>query len=164
MRKIIPGFPFKHNGVDFIILDELEFGVLAITEELVYKSIEFNTHGNNDWRKSNVRKMLNSEFANKLGTHNLVPMEVDLTADTGEDNYGIVEDYVSIPNDVMLRKYYKLIPSYNTWIWSSTPWSIEIGNGSYVSARGGNKAIYSEKAEKQLGVAAVCLFDKSLFE
>lgn len=154
---------FTYKGIDFIALDTINNGILAITADILNERMRFSDNeevGSNDWRKSSIRKKLNGDFLSKFNQIDLIPIVSDLTADTGEDNYGICEDYIALPSDIILRKYNKIIPEYPTWIWSITPWAINYSTMSAVSARTQNKTIYSEKPNRELGVAIVCIFKR----
>lgn len=159
----VSGKRFVYHNIEFIALDIVGDGVLAISAEILSDKMRFADNdevGSNDWRKSSIRKKLNGDFLSKFSQIDLIPIVSDLTADTGEDNYGICEDYIALPSDVILRKYNKIIPEYPTWIWSITPWAINYSTMSAVSARTQNKTIYSEKPNRELGVAIVCIFKR----
>ena len=160
---------FNYNGMDFVILDETGdgMGVIAISADILENRMRFadnNDYGSNDWRKSTIRKKLNTEYIKKFNQNDLLPILSDLTADTGEDNFGMCEDYIALPSDSMIRKFNKVIPSYNTWIWTITPWAIDYSNMSAVGARTQAKTIYSEQPNRELGVAIVCIFKKEVID
>lgn len=156
---------FSYNGMDFVALEDANDGngVLAISAAILEDRMRFsdsNDYGSNDWRKSSIRKKLNTEHIKKFNTNDLLPIVSDLTADTGEDDYGTCEDYIALPSDSIIRRFNKVIPSYNTWIWTITPWAVKYSNMSAVGARTQAKTIYSEQPNRELGVAIVCVFKK----
>jgi hypothetical protein len=161
----VSGKRFSYNGMDFIALEERDNGVLVISAHILNDRMRFSDScdpGSNDWRKSQLRKKLNTEYVKNFNANDLIPIVSDLTADTGEDNYGTCDDYIAIPSDEMFRRFNTIIPPYNTWVWSITPWAIEYSNTIAVSARTQAKTIYSEKPNRELGVAIVCVFKKDV--
>ena len=164
--KIFPGKKVLYNDMRFVVLDTTNDGVLVISDDIIGK-MRFSDNsdkGSNDWRKSIIRKKLNSDYIQKFDANDLLTIVSDLTADTGEDNYGICEDLIAIPSDAAFRKFNKLIPAYNTWVWSLTPWAIDYSSMSAVSARTQNKTIYSEQANRELGVVILCILKQDVVE
>lgn len=160
--NVFPGQRINYNNMQFVVLSVDSNGVLVISSEIIDNRVRFSDNadrGSNDWRKSAVRKKLNTEFIKNFNQDDLIPIVSDLTADTGEDNYGVCEDLIALPSDAVFRRFNKLIPNYNTWVWSITPWAIDYSAMSAVSARTQNKTIYSEQPNKELGVAIICKFN-----
>lgn len=160
---------FNYNGVDFIVLASINNGIgyLAISANLLPERMRFNDNaelGSNDWKKSTIRKKLNTEYIKKFNENDLLPITSDLTADTGEDDYGTCDDLIALPSDNLIRKYNHIIPTYNTWIWTLTPWAIKYSNITAVGARTQSKTLYSEQPNRELGVAIVCTFKKEAIE
>lgn len=161
----IVGQVFKYKEMNFIALEEADGGVLAISSNILERKMRFADSadkGSNDWKKSSLRKKLNNEYIGKFDKNDLIPIVSDLTADTGEDDYGKCEDYIAIPSDNMFRKFHKIIPVYHGWVWSLTPWAISYGTLSAVGARTSAKTIYSEQVNRELGVAIVCKFKRDV--
>lgn len=157
------GQVFKYKDMNFVVLGETSDSILAISLNILDTKMRFADNadkGSNDWKKSSLRKKLNNEYINKFDKNDLLPIVSDLTADTGEDDYGTCEDYITIPSDNMFRKFHKIIPSYPGWVWSLTPWAIEYGTLSAAGARTNAKTIYSEQVNRELGVAIVCKFKR----
>lgn len=155
------GKTFRYKSFEFIALDGIDNGILAITTEILPERLRFadnNDFGSNDWRKSSIRKKLNTDYLKMFDANDLLPITSDLTADTGETNYGNCEDLIAMPSDAVFRKFNRIIPNYKTWVWSITPWAIEYSNMSAVSARTQAKTIYSESPNKELGVVLLCVF------
>ena len=99
---------------------------------------------NNNYAKSYVREKLNnSELAKALKEtfgDKLVPITTDLLSLDGLDDYGKVEDIISIPTLDLYRECRKSIPKLDKWWWLATPDSTPSGCGSggvrYVNAGG----------------------------
>ena len=95
-----------------------------------------------------------------LGEDNLIPHEVDLVADNGDDRYGTVTDRVFILSCDEYRKYRKHVPLLPEWMWTCTPWYItDTGNGSYVRGVSTDGSLSSNNANNSSGVAPACVFN-----
>ena len=89
-----------------------------------------------------------------LGEDNLIPHEVDMVADNGDDRYGTVTDRVFILSCDEYRKYRKHVPLLPEWMWTCTPWYIsDAGSGYYV------RSVYYNNASGSGGVAPACVFN-----
>lgn len=126
------GEHFMFKGFEWVCLDpnHPDGGVLAIMAEPLAKDVKFCPSGNftdekgnwNDYRTSNVRKIL-SDMANAVfGGKRLLAHTIDLVADNGDRAYGTVKDAVFILTCDEYRKYREFIPHYDSWIWTATPW------------------------------------------
>lgn len=127
-----PGEHFMFKGFEWVCLDpnHPDGGVLAIMAKLWAKDVKFCPSGNftdekgnwNNYRTSNVRKIL-SDMANAVfGGKRLLAHTIYLVADNGDRAYGAVEDLVFILTCDEYRKYREFIPHYDNWIWTATPW------------------------------------------
>lgn len=76
----------------------------------------------NNYRTSNVRRILSDMENAVFEGKNLLPHTVDLVADNGDRSYGTVEDLVFLITCDEYRKYRDYIPYYDDWIWTATPW------------------------------------------
>ena len=157
-------------GVEFIILDKVEKGVLCLSEDFVYRNTPFDSKSNN-YANSDIRKRLNTEFLKKLadeiGEENIIATEIDLTSDDGLDDYGKVTDKIGLLTADMYRKYNRIIEKYpvDDWWWLSTPWSTPHRGWKYaVRAVGDNGALGSSSCSYSFGVRPFCIFLPSIFE
>lgn len=127
-----PGEHFMFKGFEWVCLDpnHQDGGVLAIMAKPWAKDVQFcpsdkfaDEKGNwNNYRTSNVRRIL-SEMANAVfNGESLLRHNVDLVADNGDRAYGTVQDFVFILTCDEYRKYRDYIPNYDSWIWTATPW------------------------------------------
>ena len=95
-----------------------------------------------------------------LGEDNLIPHEVDLVADNGDDRYGTVTDKVFILTCDEYRKYRKNVPLLPEWMWTCTPWYITDSGNS-----GGVRYVFTDgnlnynNASGTYGVAPACVFN-----
>ena len=157
-----PGERFEFKGFDWIVLDNnVDGGVLAIMSS-AWNGEEycFDDDGCNNYAKSSLRRVLLVELLPMLGKDNLIPHEVDLVADNGDDSYGTVTDRVFILSYDEYRKYRKNVPLLPEWMWTCTPWYIINSEGGSnvrcVNTVGGLYGIY---AKISIGVAPACVFN-----
>lgn len=127
-----PGEHFMFKGFEWVCLDpnHPDGGLLAIMAKPWAKDVKFcpsdkfaDEKGNwNNYRTSNVRRIL-SAMANAVFDEKcLLSHTVDLVADNGDRAYGTVQDTVFILTCDEYRKYRDYIPHYDNWIWTATPW------------------------------------------
>jgi len=158
------GTRFNYNGIEFVALGMEQGGVLAVVAERLEEEMAYDENRCNDWRKSSLRKYLNGEYLEKFNKGDLLPFVSDLTSDDGMDDYGTSEDYIALLSDNLYRKYRKVMPKYDTWVWTITPYSCLPGNasGERIVNTGGSLTIrYAIHAN---GVAPACIFNPSIFE
>ena len=171
-----PGDRFSFAGFDWVCLDpssSMGDGVLAIMASL-YEDDEgrtrfhFDDNNNGDWRTSSLRAKLRSELLPVLGEENLIPKDMDLVADNGDDSFGYaVGELISILSADECRQYRKIIPGYSEYIWTCTPWRIDdagYANGVRLCHTGYGGALDYHNAHNSLGVAPLVIFKSSIFQ
>lgn len=154
-------------GIEWLLLDKVDGGYLAITEEKVEDRV-FDANLN-DWFKSSLREYLNGEFLHKLkqeiGEDALVSFERDLLSADGQDEYGVCVDKVSILTFDEYRKYRKLLPNKKYYWWLLTPWSTKCNGYKTLQAvacpSGGIVRFNCNYGD---GVRPVCIFSSLIFE
>ena len=159
---LLPGTHFNFKGFEWIALDNnVDGGALAImTSAWNDKEYIFDDDGCNNYANSSLRKKLRNELLPILGEDNLIPHEVDLTADNGDDRYGTVTDKVFILSCDEYRKYRKHVPLLSTWMWTCTPLYIsDTGYGRYVRYVDTDGGLDCDYASGSSGVAPVCIFN-----
>lgn len=159
------GERFDFRGFEWIVLDNnVDGGVLAIMA-FAWNNEEysFDDDGCNNYARSSLRRKLLNELLPVLSEDNLIPHEVDLVADNGDDCYGTVTDRVFILSCDEYRKYHKYVPLLPGWTWTCTPWYITgTGDGGYggyvrsVNAVGGLNHIIAHSSGR---VAPACVFN-----
>lgn len=160
-----PGEEFVYNKMKFIALGEEQGGILAIMAHELNNEMAYNAiNCKNDWRKSTLRKYLNSEFLKKFKRKDLLPFVSDLTSDDGMKNYGTSKDFIALLSCDLYRKYREFIPKYNTWVWTITPWSCHPGYVSSVRLVTLDGSLNNYYAGNAHGVVPVCIFNRSIFE
>lgn len=160
------GDHFFYHGIRFLCLGEEQGGILCMTSQ-VWKEAAFDENGCNDWRKSSARKLLNIEFLDLLNKDDLLPYHSDLTADNGDTVYGECADYVGLLSCDLYRKYRKIVPLFDEWMWTCTPWHC----GTPYSGNAGNvRLVHTDgslnyySACNANGLAPACIFKKEIFQ
>ena len=155
--KLNIGEHFIYNGIEFICLDIIDGNYLAMTAK-PWAEIPFDTNNHNDWRKSSLRRVLNTDFLELLDKKHLVMQTSDLIADNGDKAYGTSEDYVTILSCDQYRKYRDIVPLFEEWMWTLTPWSCNTSYSNYVRYVHTTGNVYYYSAYNSYGVAPACLF------
>ena len=156
------GERFDFKDFEWIVLDnDVDGGVLAVmTSTWNNEEHSFDDDGCNDYAKSSLRRKLRNELLSVLGDDNLIPHEVDLVADNGDDRYGTVKDRVFILSCDEYRKYRKHVPLLPEWMWTCTPWYItDAGNGSNVRLVSHAGELCNHGANNSNGVLPACVFN-----
>lgn len=158
--KIKDGEHFMYHGIEFIRLGLEQGGVLCMTAK-PYAEEAFDPNGCNNWAKSRARKKLNTEFLSLMDENDLLPFESDLTADNGDTAYGKCVDKIGILSCDLYRKYRKIVPLFDEWMWTCTPWHCGTPHsGGAIPVR----LVYSDgtvsyyTASGALGLAPACIF------
>ena len=155
--KLNIGEHFIYNGIEFICLDIIDGNYLAMTAK-PWAEIPFDTNNHNDWRKSSLRRVLNNDFLELLDKKHLVMQTSDLIADNGDKAYGTSEDYVTILSCDQYRKYRDIVPLFEEWMWTLTPWSCDTSDSSYVRDVYTTGYVCISRAYNSYGVVPACLF------
>lgn len=153
---------FNFKGFEWIVLDNnVDGGVLAIMASAWNgEGYHFDEDCCNNYAKSSLRRKLLNELLPVLGEDNLIPHEVDLVADNGDDRYGKISDKVFILSCDEYRKYRKNIPSRSERVWTCTPWYITDPERSCrVRYVGMDDFISDHIATGSNGVLPTCVFN-----
>lgn len=156
------GERFIFKGFEWITLDNnVDGGVLAImASSWNGEEYRFDEDCCNNYAKSSLRRKLLNELLPVLGEDNLIPHEVNLVADNGDDRYGTVTDRVFVLSCDEYRKYRKNVPLLPEWMWTCTPWYItDSGDGYYVRCVITDGNLYGNYAYITSGVAPACVFN-----
>lgn len=158
--KIKDGEHFMYRGIEFIRLGLEQGGVLCMTAK-PYAEEAFNPNSCNNWAKSRARKKLNTEFLSLLDENDLLPFESDLTADNGDTTYGKCVDKIGILSCDLYRKYRKIVPLFDEWMWTCTPWHCGTPTSGYaigVRRVSSDGTVSITSAHCALGLAPACIF------
>ncbi len=158
----------KLGEYEFVVLEHNCGTTQLIMKGILEDDVKFG-EDNNDYRKSNVRKMFD-EFADKLaaivGGDNIIQHAVDLTSEDGLKDYGSVIERVSLLTTVQYRKFVDILDMHkpNVWWWLATPnstprhendsWTICVSPRGYVDCVGCNY---------DFAVRPFCILNSDLF-
>ena len=164
MLKIENG-KFELVGKIWTVLEQTEQGVLCIADSIGDKVFGKT----NDWRESDIRKFLNTEFLekieNEIGKDNVIEFERNLLSLDGQTEYGTCMDKVSIINAFEYIRNRKLLPNTGDWWWTlttdSTPCNYDDCWVRVVSPFG---YVDNGRCGSRNGVRPVCIFSSSIFE
>ena len=162
ITALMPGTHFNFKGFEWIVLDNnVDGGVLAIMASAWNnEEYSFDDDGCNNYAKSSLRRKLLNELLPVLGEDNLIPHEVDMAADNGDDRYGKITDRLFILSCDEYRKYRKNVPLLPEWMWTCTPWYISsTGNGSHVRIVNLDGFLNVSVADGGGGVVPACVFN-----
>lgn len=162
IKGLAPGTHFMFTNYEWIVLDiNVDGGVLAIMASTWNnKEYNFDDDGCNNYAKSSLRRKLLNELLPVLGEDKLIPHEVDMVADNGDDRYGTVTDRVFILSCDEYRKYRKHVPLLPEWMWTCTPWYIsDAGDSYYVRSVNGAGRLNGSGVYNSFGVAPACIFN-----
>lgn len=157
-------------GIEWIVLDKNECGVLCLTKDLIDNRMKFDNRTNN-YTNSDIRRELCGNFLRRItdavGEDALLDMTIDLISNDGLDDYGYVVDKVGLPTYDAYRAYNRVIEKYpvNRWWWLATPWSTPHRGARYtvccVSSYG---ALGCSYCNDSIGVRPFCIFSSLIFE
>ena len=155
-------------GINWLVLDKLEKGYFAISEDFYGRDRGFDDNCN-DWKSSDLRNELNTDLRKKieseLGTDSLVEFERNLLSLDGQTEYGTCRDFVSLISVDEYRKYRKLLPNTERWWWTLTPDSTPCNNdGKWLRVVSPSGVINYGNYGSCNGVRPVCIFSSSIFE
>lgn len=155
-------------GINWLVLDKLEKGYFAISDDFYGRDREFDDNCN-DWKSSDLRNELNTDLRKKieseLGTDSLVEFERNLLSLDGQTEYGTCRDFVSLISLDEYRKYRKFLPNSGKFWWTLTPDSTACNNNDTdVRVASPFGSICSLSYSNSGGVRPVCIFSSSIFE
>lgn len=172
-----PGEHFMFKGFEWACLDpnHPDGGVLAIMAKPWAKDVQFCQSDKfadwksnwNNYRTSNVRRILSDMTNAVFEKKSLLSHTVDLVADNGDKNYGTVRDDVFVLTCDEYRKYRDYIPHYDSLIWTATPLCCgdkdsNTGYASHVRSMSVNGKFYNIAYSGAAVVPACILNPKSL--
>lgn len=138
LSRLNSGDIFKVNDVQYIVLEQFWNGTTAvIRKDILSESMVFGLD-DNDWKNSEIRKFLNSEYLGGLkesfGQDSIVNHVTELKSLDGLSDYGRCTDKVGLLSIEQYWRYResigdKLYESENAW-WLVTPDSTPSGFGS----------------------------------
>lgn len=156
------GQKFTYKGIEFIKLDDAEIngkkGALCITSK-IWEYLPFDHYWKknvyNNFKESDIKRVLNTYFLDKLNEDDLLEFEIDL------GKYGTDKTYVGLLTVDQYEKYQDLIPKMDWYWWLASPYRSYTSNAYYVGIGGsldGNDACIS------YGAVPACVFKSSILE
>ena len=157
---LVPGDHFMYKDVEFVVLDisEERGELFAVTANIV-ETMQFSSECSDDWKKSDIRHYLNTDFLDRIGEEDLIEQTSDLTALDGDTVYGTCKDMVAILSLDQYRKFRYSLPKYNSRIWLLTSWSPYTGSAYYPLYVDPSGTVNTNYATNSYGVAPACLFN-----
>lgn len=162
IRTLSDGSHFNFKGFEWIALDNnVDGGVLAIMASAWNgKTYCFDGKGYNNYLKSNLREKLRDELLPVLGKDNLIPHEVSLVADNGDDLYCRIYGRVFILSCDEYREHRKNVPLLQERMWTCTPSYISDDEDySYVRIIDSKGKLYDATTKAFAGVLPACVFN-----
>ena len=164
----VPGSTAMIGSHEMIVLDHVGDGTLLLRKDFLKKMAFGNS---NNYDGSDVDELCNEfadEIAEIIGEENILIHEVDLTADDGLKDYGIVQRKASLRTAQMQREYVAVLDQYKPadWEWLATAYSTPTHESpSWVKcvARSGyfNSSRFNNRV---IGVRPFFIFNSSIFE
>lgn len=161
------GKPFKVGNLEFVALEHFPDTTSVILKEF-WKKASFDSDYN-DYRSSDIRKDLNTDFYNQLaeivGKENIIKHTVDLTSDDGRKEYETYMDYISLLTCNQYRKYVNILDKYNPkqWWWLATPDSTLEEYNSLVRCVDGVGTLRDVNCGSYCGVRPFCILKSDIF-
>lgn len=159
----------KLGEYEFVVLEHNNGTTHLIMKGILEDDVKFG-EDSNDYRKSNVRKMLD-EFADKLasivGGDNIIQHAVDLTSEDGLKDYGtLLIERVSLLTAEKYRKFVDILDMHkpDVWWWLATPHSTSRHeNDEWVKCVSPRGCIYFKYYCGNRAVRPFCILNSDLF-
>ena len=167
LEDVPAGETFKVGDLEFVVLEHWDNATAVLLKEL-WKTCAFDD-ASNDYKDSEIRKELNSNFYNELssavGEDNIIEHTVDLTSDDGRKDYENCTDDVSLLTCDQYRKYVTILDKYRAGIWwLATAYSTKDNGYSFsvrcVDDRG---TLSNYGCGNDLGVRPFCILKSNIF-
>ena len=156
IKDLAPGTVFNAGPIDVRILEHFTNGrTLLIADTCIadrhFADQPFKTRPEkpetnpNDWRFSNLRKELNTEFLaafdqaeGPIRSAHILTADWDLADHEGGAGYGIIQDKIALLSEAMFRKYSEQgLLALDDWWWLITPDAVIANLARYDNADGG---------------------------
>jgi len=168
LSEVPAGEIVRIGEYEFIVLEQMDTETAGILKDLLEEEISFGS--GNHYKDSNVDKAC-CKFAPLIaaiiGDDNLVDHKVDLTADDGLEDYGMITRRVSSLTANQYRRYVEILDQHkpDSWWWLATPFSTKRhDNDVWVKCVSPSGCINRNRYNDVLGVRPFCIFKSSIFE
>ena len=155
IKDLAPGTVFNAGPIDVRILEHFANGrTLLIADTCIadrhFADQPFKTRPEkpvpnpNDWRFSNLRKELNTDFLEAfdqaegpIRSAHILTADWDLADHEGGAGYGVIQDKIALLSEAMFRKYSEQdLLALDDWWWLITPYAANSGYARYVGTGG----------------------------
>ena len=122
------------GGFEFLVLEHNNGTTALILKDLHGKLAPFGK--NNNYAESTVDKLCEvfaEELIKRIGKENVMEHAVDLTADDGLKDYGVISRRASLLTADMYRRFVYLLEKHKLkkWWWLATPFSTKAHDDEY---------------------------------
>ena len=151
---------------EMIIMDHAGGATLLLRRDLLDK-VRFGE--NNNYADSNVDTICNDfaeEIAEIVGEDNILLHDVDLTADDGLKDYGVIQRKASLLTAQQYRTYVEILDKYkiDSWWWLATAFSTPAHDNEYwVKCVSPSGFINYDNCNGGLGVRPFCILKSDIF-
>ena len=152
---------------EMIVMDHAGGATLLLRKDLLDK-VRFGE--NNNYAGSNVDTICNDfaeEIAEIVGEENIILHDVDLTADDGLKDYGVLERKASLLTAQQCRTYVEILDKHkvNSWWWLATAFSTPVhDNDNWVKCVSPSGVIGSDIYHGNVnGVRPFCILKSDIF-
>lgn len=169
LRRVPYGTVFQAFGDEFVALDYIDGGVLAISRN-IRENAAFDDKGANDLRTASIMDNLGG-YLHELEyggakTGDILKMSIDLKTVDGTREYGRYETYVGLLTLEQYGKYQHIIQDVDTAWWLATPWRTpgeKFGGATYALYVDTNGYWYSSICSNSgIAIRPALLFSPSL--
>ena len=171
LRKVPCGESFTVFGEEYVALDRVDGGTLAIRKE-IWKKAVFDRNDNSNLTQADMRDTL-AEYTELLKSRGMkdsdcLVQHIDLKATDGTLVYGYLDCTVALLTLEQYGRYKEIIPKADDWWWLATPvWTRWLRSPSTYSTLGvwlvsSSGDYYYVNADYSYGVRPVLNFSSSL--
>ena len=167
LGDVAAGEVVKIGSHEMIVLEQVGGATLLLRRDLLLDTMQFGE--NNNYNGSYVDKVCNEfadEIAGIVGEGNIALHMVDLTADDGLKDYGVVWRRASLRTAQMQRKYAKILDKYkpNNFEWLATAHSTPTHDeDAWVKGVSPSGRIYNGFYYYGIGVRPFCILNSDIF-
>lgn len=163
LKDLVPGTVFNAGPIDVRVLEHFTNGrTLLIADTCIadrhFADQPFKTRPEkpetnpNDWRFSNLRKELNTEFLaafdqaeGPIRSAHILTADWDLADHEGGAGYGIIQDKIALLSEAMFRKYSEQdLLALDDWWWLITPYASYANGARFVDSDGSLSNDYAD--------------------
>ena len=167
LEDVPVGETCKVGNHEMIVLDRVDGASLLLRKELLRDAEEFGTNNNYDGSFADeICNEFAKEIAEIVGEDNILLHDVDLTADDGLKDYGIIRRKASLLTAEPARRYVDILDKYklDAWWWLATPYSTpKHGNSSWIKCVSPAGNVCNCSYFNVSGVRPFCILKSNIF-